>query len=128
MNHELHPSSFTWLPHPSSFTLHPTMNQCPIHYATMQESPTYHRSAIDPATTAIAEVHLTRKPFQLHNSASFVKATMVATAGGLAADRSIASFVRTNACKSPCEESKERRATAKEYGKPSLQWMAEHHL
>ena len=28
----------------------------------------------------------------------------------------------------PCEESKERRATAKEYGKPSLQWMAEHHL
>ena len=35
------------------------MNQCPIHYATMQESPTYHRSAIDSATTAIAEVHLT---------------------------------------------------------------------
>ena len=34
---------------------HPTMNQCPIHYATMQKSPTYHRSAIDPATTAIAE-------------------------------------------------------------------------
>ena len=35
--------------------LHPAMNQCPIHYATTQKSPTYHRSAIDPATTAIAE-------------------------------------------------------------------------
>ena len=35
--------------------LHPAMNQCPIHYATMQKSPTYHRGAIDPATTASAE-------------------------------------------------------------------------
>ena len=48
MNFILHPS-------PGFLILHPAMNQCPIHYATMQKSPTYHRSAIDPATTAIAE-------------------------------------------------------------------------
>ena len=55
MNFILHPSPGFLILHPSPFILHPTMNHCPIHYATMQKSPTYHRSAIDPATTAIAE-------------------------------------------------------------------------
>ena len=55
MNFILHPSPGFLILHPSPFILHPTMNQCPIHYATMQKSTTYHRSAIDPATTAIAE-------------------------------------------------------------------------
>ena len=33
MNHELHPSSFTWLPHPSSFTLHPSSYHEPVSHS-----------------------------------------------------------------------------------------------
>ena len=35
MNFILHPSPGFLILHPSPFILHPTMNQCPIHYATI---------------------------------------------------------------------------------------------
>ena len=75
----LHSSSPILHPSHGFLILPPTMNLCPIHYATMQKIPTYHRSAIDPATTAIAEVHLTRKPPRLHKNTSCVKAPSLAT-------------------------------------------------
>ena len=74
----LHSTSLILHPSHGFLILPPAMNQCPIRYATMQKSLTYHRSAIDPATTAIAEVHLTRKPSRLHKNTSCVKAPSLA--------------------------------------------------